>query len=77
MAYFGYTPETGTDTELLVLWRAAFAKVSQHQSYKVGDRELTMADLPEIRATITWLESRVDNASSGPSFNYANMKRAT
>ena len=67
-----------TDAELLALYREAFARLSVGgQSYKIGTREYVAADLPHIRETITWLESRVESSSSGIAFNSINRKRAT
>ena len=41
---------TGTDADLLVLTRAAIAQITVHgQSYAMGDRSLTRADLYDSR----------------------------
>lgn len=72
---FGYTVQTGTDAELLLLYRAALAAISQGQSYQFGDKQLTRADLKEVREMITWLEDRVAAATlQGPAENVARMK---
>lgn len=73
---FGYTVETGTDAELLVLYRACLAALSVNQSYAIRGRSFTKADLSEVRDTITWLEKRVSAASGGIAYNVAAFKRA-
>lgn len=63
---------TGTNAELLELYRACLARISVNQSYTIGNRTFTMADLPEVRKTIDWLEPKVNvEASRGPAVNYA------
>ena len=55
-----------TDSELLALWREAHAKLSVGgQSYRIGSREFTAADLKYIREQIEWLEQRVNNEDDG------------
>lgn len=57
------TPEY-TDADLLVLWRNALASVATGQSYSIGGRSLTRADVKECRDMIQWLESRIDAAAN-------------
>lgn len=52
----------------LDLWLTAEEKVSRGQSYRIGDRSLTRADLAEIRASIKYWNDWVvalDGASGG------------
>lgn len=42
----------------LAIWKKALDACATGKSYTIGDRSLTMHDLPEIRKTIEWLESR-------------------
>lgn len=42
----------------LDLWKKALNACATGKSYTIGDRSLTRQDLPEIRNTIEWLESR-------------------
>lgn len=73
-----HTPgATYTDAELLVLFREALASVAvSGQSYRMGSREYTRADLPEIRSQIEWLETRVNKSSGGgSSYNTASRGR--
>jgi hypothetical protein len=74
MAYFGQaTPETGTDAEMLALWKACLASISVvGQSYKIRERMFTHADLAEVRATVDWLEAKVAAVDGrGAAVNYA------
>lgn len=41
--------------EQIAAYKAALLAVTTSQSYKIGTRELTRADLPEIRDTLDWL----------------------
>lgn len=52
-----------TDAAMLVLFNEALQAVATGQSYKINNRELTRADVQEIRATIEWLEKRISAAS--------------
>lgn len=50
---------TLTDVQTqLTAWEAALLAVSKGQTASMGGRSLTRANLPEIRATITWLERK-------------------
>lgn len=53
----------------LAAWQEALLKCSSGQSYVVGGvrngRSLTRADLPEIRATIDWLDVKKTQAQQG------------
>ena len=42
----------------LARWKTALDACATGKSYTIGDRSLTMHDLPEIRKTIEWLEVR-------------------
>lgn len=48
-----------TATDLLALYLAAEAKILGGQSYVIGDRHLTRADLAEVRRERKDLERRV------------------
>ena len=58
MADAGITLQTATDR--LTLYLAAEAKVLKGQSYEIGDRKLTRADLGEIRSGIMFWQGRID-----------------
>lgn len=45
-------------------WKAALLACSKGQSYDMGDRSLTRADLPEIRKTLEWLDEQESAAAS-------------
>ncbi|MCK5015729.1 MAG: hypothetical protein KAS32_01545 [Candidatus Peribacteraceae bacterium] len=47
----------------LTLWLAAEDKLANSQSYQVGDRTVTRADLKEIRETIDYWEGKVRRLS--------------
>lgn len=65
-----------SDAELLKLYREALAKcATTGGSYTLGDRSFTSHDLPEIRAQISWLETRIGQASTGISINKLQLKR--
>lgn len=49
----------------LTTWLAAEDKVAEGQSYSIGDRALTRADLKEIRETITYWDNKVQSLSRG------------
>lgn len=51
----------------LAVWNEALERVAQAQEYRIGSRTFTMADLPEIRKTIDWLEGQItaEDAASG------------
>lgn len=68
---------TYTDTELLALWREAFARISVGHSYRIGSRTMTKADVEEVRKMISWLEQRVEAEASGPITVDVRRKRAT
>lgn len=57
--------QTFTDTDLLVLMRNAYAQISLGQSYTIGTRTLTRADLASVQDQISWLESRVNADGNG------------
>lgn len=47
----------------LAMWLTAEDKLANSQSYQVGDRTVTRADLKEIRETIDYWESKVRRLS--------------
>ena len=52
----------------LEAWMEAELQVTTHQSYQLGSRTLTMADLGEIRKTIDYWNAKVqslNNSSRG------------
>lgn len=67
----------GTDAELLVLARAAYAQILvTGQAYGTNGRSLTRADLGKLQEAITWLESRVNATdSSAPTQTYVRLRR--
>lgn len=69
---------TGTDAELLVLFRACLARISvAGQSYQLNGRIYTAANLTEVKNMIDWLESKISTASTGGfAVNYATRGRA-
>lgn len=56
-------------TEQLAGWQKALTVLQSGQQYTVGGirngRTLTRADLPEVRNTIDWLESKLSKANHG------------
>ena len=50
---------------MLAAYIAAEQKVLQGQSYSIGDRALTRADLREIREGIKYWDKKVDDLASG------------
>lgn len=53
--------------EQLTAYKAALLALSTSQSYRIGTRELTRADLPEIRSTLDYLareQARLVNGSA-------------
>ena len=51
----------------IALWQEALEKVSRGQEYTIGSRRLRRADLPEIRATLDWLngQASVEDEAAG------------
>ena len=59
-------------------WKAALLAVSTSQSYTIGNRTLTRADLPQIRSMLEWLdeqEAAMSAAASGPSIVQGRVRR--
>lgn len=48
-----------TNAELLTLCNEALQAVLLGQSYEIGGRKLTRADIGQLRTTIEWLERRI------------------
>lgn len=68
---------TGTDQELLDFTRAAIAQITLHgQAYEIDGRELTRADLRDLRDQMQYFESRVNAAAGANRQNVARIKRA-
>ena len=42
--------------EQIAAYKAALLAVSLNQSYMIGEKRLSRADLPEIRATLEWFD---------------------
>jgi hypothetical protein len=69
---------TGTDSELLEFTRAAIAQITLHgQAYTFDGRQLTRADLSDLREQLVFFESRVNSASAGRRDNVAALQRAS
>jgi hypothetical protein len=67
---------TGTDAELLEFTRAAIATITlTGQAYTIRGRQLTRADLPDLREQLKWLEARIDADAGGSKSNYAGRQR--
>ncbi|MGR9045632.1 MAG: DUF6148 family protein [Gammaproteobacteria bacterium] len=49
----------------LALWIAAEESVAAGQSYSIGDRSLTRANLSDIRASITYWDQQVKRLTRG------------
>lgn len=70
------TANTYTDAELLALLREGVALIAATgQSYQIAGRMYTAAQLPSMRDTIDWLESRIAAAESGMVTNYVRLVR--
>jgi hypothetical protein len=50
--------------EQLALWQEGLAKLSTAQEVEIMGKRITRADLKEVRATIDWLEKKVENEES-------------
>jgi len=68
-----------TYAQLLEVYKEAlYAIAVSGQSYKIGPREFTRANLKEIRDTINWLEFEVDRGSDVTGgFGVATLNEAT
>lgn len=70
---------TGTYAELVVLFKACAARIAVHgQSYQIGKRMYTSADLEEVVDAITRFEALADaeETPSGIAVNYPTRRRA-
>lgn len=66
----------GSDEDLLKLVRSSIAQiVATGQSYGENGRQLTRADLPELRALKKELENSVAAASGGLAMTHVRFKR--
>ncbi len=63
--------------EQITTWKAALLAVATSQSYTILNRTLTRADLPEIRATLTFLEKEKESTAgrTGPYFSVGRTRR--
>lgn len=69
---------TGTDQELLDFTRAAIAQVTLHgQAYTIDGRQLTRANLKDLREQEAYYEARVNAAAGRSKQNLARFKRPT
>lgn len=59
----------------LEAWLEAELIVTQGQSYTIGKRVLTRADLGEIRKTIDYWEAKVNQAEQGSRSGYRMVPR--
>lgn len=57
--------QTFTDAELLILYRNALAAIATGQAVSIGGRQLTRANLADVRDMIEWLESRTNASTEG------------
>lgn len=65
-------------SEQKTAWKAALLAVSTSQSYTIGNRTLTRADLPHIRSMLEWLdeqESAMTAEASGPRIVQGRVRR--
>lgn len=70
------TANTYTDAELLALFREGVALIAATgQSYQIGGRTYTAANLPTMREMIDWLEGRISVEANGIATNYARLVR--
>lgn len=51
--------------EQMKAYKAALAALSLGQSYRIGERWLTRADLPEVRRTLEWLGAQEQALEGG------------
>lgn len=77
MAANPYLPDfEATPAELLKIVNAAISQiVATGQEYRMGDRSLTRADLPELRKMRADLMAEVAAASTTSATNLADMRR--
>ena len=70
------TANSYTDAELLALLREGVALIAATgQSYMISGRTYTAANLPAMRDTIDWLESRISSSESGVATNLVRLVR--
>lgn len=58
------TTQADYEAELVTV-RAAIARVYQGQSYRIGDRQMTRANLPDLQAREQWLLTRISRLQRG------------
>lgn len=70
------TANAYTDAELLALFREGVALIAATgQSYQIGTRTYSAANLPAMRDMIDWLEGRISSEANGMVTNYARLVR--
>lgn len=64
-------------TEAKAAWKAALLAVANGKSYSIGDRQLTRANVAEIKEMLAWLESeeRALGTTDGPAFVSGRVNR--
>jgi len=60
--------------EQIAAYKAALLALSTSQSYRTGTRELTRADLPDIRATLEYLGQEKNRLVSGSALAGVSMR---
>ena len=66
----------GSDEELLAFARAAIVSIlATGQAYSTDGRQLTRANLGELREMVTWLEQRIAADAGASTVNLARLKR--
>jgi hypothetical protein len=70
------TANSYTDAELLALFREGVALIAATgQGYTINGRTYTAANLPAMRDTIDWLETRIASSESGLATNLVRLVR--
>jgi hypothetical protein len=63
-------------TTALTSYNACLLAISLGQSYEINGRQMTRANLREVRDTIDWLEKKIDVASdTSGGFDLASIGR--
>lgn len=60
---YGITLEMAQEN--LELWIEAMQEVTTHQSYQIGSRTLTLADLSQIRLAVDFWNKKVEQLKGG------------
>ena len=67
-----------SDAAMLVLYNECLQAIATGQSYAINGRQMTRANLREVRDMIEWLESRIRRDGSTPAsqgFGLAQFER--